>query len=167
MPRHVVAAPIAHAYRVPVAGPGTFDEGATLPPTHHQHDPWRVELHWRVIDGRPECVGLAVSVDPERPDLHVTGSTLRALAIPVVIAAHRAEMMAGPVEPAPAGMRRSTAERFRRIADVYRQALTEGRKPVQAVAEAFDVTPASASTLVARTRAAGFLPPASPGVATG
>ena len=165
----MVAAPECRAYRVPVAGPGIYDEGATLPSTHHQHGPWRVDLHWRVIDGRPECVGLTVGVDdgPEHLDQRVTGVTLRALAIPAVIAAHRAEMMAVSVDRVPAGMRRSTADRFRRVAEVYRQALSDGRKPVLAVAEAFDVTPASASTLVARARAAGFLPPASPGVANG
>jgi hypothetical protein len=163
----VVAAPDGRAYRVPVAGPGTYDEGAALPSTRHQHGPWRVDLHWRVIDGRPECVGLTVGVDdePEHRSQHVTGVVLRTLAIPAVIAEHRAKMMAVSVDHMPAGMRRSTADRFRRVADVYRQALADGRKPVQAVAEAFDVTPASASTLVARTRAAGFLPPASPGVA--
>lgn len=144
---------------------GRYDEGATLPSTEHLHGSWKVTLVWRVIDGRPECVEVTVSGEDAAES--ITGTLLRQIGLPALIAADRAAM-AGDAEPAlPPGMRRSTAERFRRVARVYRKALDEERSPVQAVAREFGIADTSASNLVARTRAAGFLPPASPGVATG
>jgi len=156
-------------------------EGSDLDPTTHlwpdrRTGPWLLELRWRVLDGRPECIGLRLASGDVFPDLSsdawvegdgqpVTAALIRLLGIPSHIATDRAEMMPLPDGPVlPPGMRRSTADQFRKAAEVYRAALAEGRKPVLAVAEAFDASPSSAANLVARARAAGFLPPASPGV---
>jgi hypothetical protein len=158
-----------------------LNEGDDLNPTTHlwpdrQAGPWLLELRWRVLDGRPECVGLRLASGDVFPDLSadawtvgdgepVTAALIRLLGIPAHIAADRAGMILAPTGPAlPPGMRRSTADRFRKVAEVYRAALAEGRKPVLAVAETFDTSPSAAANLVARARAAGFLPPASPGV---
>lgn len=169
-------------YRVPVEE--AWSEGDDLSPTVHlwpdrQAGPWLLELRWRVIDGRPECIGLRLASGDTFRDLiaedwepgdgqPVTASLVRLLGIPAHIATDRAAMTEALTEPIPTpGMRRSTIARFQRTAEVYRHALAEGHKPVAAVAEAFGITSSSAANLVARARAAGFLPPASPGVPVG
>lgn len=151
-----------------------------------ERGPWLLELRWRIVDGRPECIGARLASGDTFDDLSVpfewlergytpqpiTGTVIRALGIPERISSDRAAI-AAELEPergdtyVPPGMRRSTADRFRRVAAVYREALAAREKPVRAVAREFGITESSASNLVARTRAAGFLPPASPGVATG
>lgn len=137
--------------------------------------PWVVELVWRILDGRPECVGLRLAstdvfddLDSEGGGEPVTAALIRLLGIPALIAADRAAMTPAEREPQlPPSVRRSTADRFRKVAAVYRAALVEGNKPVATVAAEFGISQSSAANLVARARAAGFLPPASPGVATG
>jgi hypothetical protein len=159
-------------HRLPRYGHGMAagEEGARLPSTQHRwprgDGPWVVTLGWRVIDGRPECVevNIAGGEDVTGP---LTGTLLRQIGIPGFIAADRAAMMPAEEPAVPAGMRRSTVERFRRVAAVYRKALAEAGNPVQAVAAEFNLTGPSAANLVARARAAGFLPPASPGVPVG
>lgn len=149
-------------------------EGHRLPDTFRlwpdpQVGPWKVTLEWAVIDGRPECVGCSINqANPERADLAtLTGSTVRGLKIAEIIVEDRAGMV-GLVrtEPVP-HLRRSTAERMREAAEVYQAALRAGGKPTKAVAEHFGIGQGNASNLVARARAAGFLPPTSAGVPMG
>lgn len=149
-------------------------DGTWLTPTEHEDGPWRLLLLWQVVDGRPECVGATVlSAQPPtaEPGVPLTGATLRDLKLPERIAADRAAMTqpaTGAAERAhQAGLRRSTVERFEEVARVYRDAIARGERPVQAVAAKFGLKPTSASNLVMRVRAAGFLPPASPGVPVG
>lgn len=56
---------------------------------------------------------------------------------------------------------------LRAVADVYRSAGSQGRPPNRAVAKAFGVPLTTANHWVKLARAAGFLPPTSPGRATG
>lgn len=144
-------------------------DGDDLRPTRHRwpdnDGPWLLTLRWRVIDGRPECVEVTLTADSTEDP--ITATLMRQIGLPGIIAADRAAMVGHEPPVLPPGMRRSTAERLRRVAEVYRQALADGSPPVQAVAREFSIADTSASNLVARTRAAGFLPPASPGVATG
>ncbi len=55
------------------------------------------------------------------------------------------------------------AGRLGRVADIYRQAVADGQRPVQAVAEAFGLADGSAGNLVMRARQARLLPATSPG----
>lgn len=167
--------------------PDDLQDGTLLPSTLHawpdeRNGPWSVTLHWKVLDGRAECVGVDIAstdVGNGRPPtlgrgngLPVTGTVLRNIGLPERIAADRMAMAAllpasQGEQYAPAGMRRSTADRHRLVAKVYRDAIARGDKPIKAVAAELGVTEASASTIVARARSAGFLGPTSPGVPMG
>ena len=67
---------------------GQRDEGEALPATVHRwpsrtDGPWVLELQWRILDGRPECVGLRLASTGVFPDLPSDGegefcTTLRA-----------------------------------------------------------------------------------------
>ncbi len=153
------------------------EDGAWLPPTEHRWPdpevgPWRLTLLWQVVDGRPECVGVTAlsSTPPDAtPGLPLTGTVLRDLRVPERISTGRAQMTEDGQESTAdrarrLGMRRSTAERFEEVARVYREALSSGERPIKAVAARFGLAETSASNLVGKVRAAGFLPPASPGV---
>lgn len=159
---------MSYGWRVPHAD---LTEGHRLPGTCRlwpdpQVGPWKVTLEWAVIDGRPECVGFSIGqANPDSPDLAtLTGSTIRHLKISEIVVEDRAGMV-GLVRTEPvAHLRRSTAERMREAAEVYQAALRAGGKPTKAVAEHFGIGQGNASNLVARARAAGFLPPTSAGV---
>lgn len=145
-------------------------EGDELPATRRRWPdeavgPWTLTLLWRVIDGRPECVGLVLAHEGGSQSPVLTGSALRALRLPEIVAAERAQML--PLRPQVGAMRKSTADRLRAAADIYRTALGEGRKPTKAVAEHFGITPGGASNLISRARTAGLLPPTSAGVPMG
>lgn len=150
-------------------------DGTWLSPTEHQwpdpdRGPWRLLLLWQVVDGRPECVGATVlSAQPptQDPGQPLTGNVLRGLRLPERIAADRAQMIAGKEATHAPGIRRSAAARFEEVARVYREALADGQRPVKAVAAQFRISEPSASNLVHKVRAAGFLPPTSPGVPQG
>lgn len=151
-------------------------DGEQFEPTEHrwpdlEHGPWRLILWWSHVDGRPECTGLEVKL-LERPDTGawsrryvLPATALRDLRLAETIAADRAAMSPEPARAS--GLRRSTLERLEKAAEVYQAARAEGRAPVKAVAEHFRISQGGASNLVARARAAGFLPPTSPGVAFG
>jgi hypothetical protein len=150
-------------------------DGTDLPHTRHlwpdpRKGPWGVELRWRILDGRAECVGIELTSVDRGDGVPLTGTILRDLQVPRLIAADRAAMSGGATKgrqaeyAGPPGMRRSAVDRYRLVATLYRDALSRGEMPIASVAEGLGVTKASASTIVARTRAAGFLPPASPGV---
>lgn len=128
--------------------------------------PWKVTLFWSRINGRPECVGLRLVGTGSGDAIDVvTATTLRQIPLGDLIAADRARL--APAVEATGGLRESAAERLRLAAVIYGRALREGKPPTKAVAEHFGISPGGASNLVARARAAGLLPPASPGKAYG
>ena len=57
-------------------------------------------------------------------------------------------------------------DRLARVAEIYRQAVSDGRPPVQAVARELPCSRSHAGRLVAQARAAGQLRPTSPGQAS-
>jgi hypothetical protein len=109
-------------------------------------------------------------VDPNGPSL--TTSLIRDMRLAEIAAEERTKL---PRVDAPRrstaevvkGMRPATVRRLRTVAGVYQESWTRGGKPVQAVAEALNITSTAAAKLVARARAAGLLPPTSPGVPMG
>jgi hypothetical protein len=124
--------------------------------------PWLAVLNWSVIDGRHECVALHVQQAGVAAIL--TASLLRKLPVADWIAQDRAGMTPRQTTT---GMRTSTLNRLKEAAEVYREALRYREPPTKAVAEHFDISHGGASNLVSRARAAGLLPPTSPGVAVG
>lgn len=152
--------------------------------------PWLVFLRLQVIRGRLECVGINLtSARPEgewcdlserMPDTArpITTAVLRSLHLSDLIAEKREQLAAVVREvDGDAGrvgqvfgtaprrvMRESTRKRLERVAEVYREAWQAGSPPVKTVAERLGITEASASSYVARARAAGLLPATSPGV---
>lgn len=133
---------------------------------HHWPDPsegpWSVTLDWQVIDGRPECTGLAVAGSEGRM---LTASVVRKIPVADWIAEDRARL--APTKPAIGGLRASTVERLKTAAEVYQRARSEGLPPTKAVAAYYGISHGGASNLISRARAAGLLPPTSPGVSTG
>lgn len=129
-----------------------------------QAGPFKITLRWSEIDGRPECVEVSVKLEQD-PARAIPVTVLRQIPLGDFISVDRAAL-APPVE-ATGGMRRSAADRLRVAADVYEAALMAGLKPTKAVAEHFGISSGGASNLVARVRAAGLLPPTSPGKAAG
>jgi hypothetical protein len=128
-------------------------------------------MSWAMVDGRPECVGVTVisyatgSGKTESLLRVLNSSLLRQVPLADFIAEDRAEM-SPPVE-ATAGMRKSAADRLREAAEVYHAAVRDKNPPTKAVAAHFGISSGGASNLVARARAAGLLPPTSPGKAAG
>lgn len=125
-------------------------------------------LDWQIVDGRPECVGLHLTStgQPEQPALGVpvTFGLVRDTKFTELIRRDRAAIVdehAPP--PAPTLMRRSARARLEETARIYREAYAAGLPPTQAVADHFGITRGGASSLVARAREAGLLPPTSPG----
>ncbi len=149
-------------------------EGTRLPDTFRlwpdqDKGPWSVTIEWAVVDGRPECIGYAVRrAERLRPPLEpLTASAARAVKLAEIIAEDRAGMSAITRAEPGVGLRRSTAGRFQEAADIYQAAIRAGLRPTKAVAEHFGISQGNASNLVARARAAGFLPPTSAGVPMG
>jgi hypothetical protein len=136
--------------------------------------PWRLEFQWKALGGRAEVIGLTIEPLLADHDEPVTTSLLRQLRL-LEIATEERERLAEKAEaaslaetrPRPLKMRPGTERRLKKAAEVYTRTWRKGGKPVQAVAKAMNVTPAAATKLVFRARAAGFLPPASPGVPVG
>ncbi len=149
-------------------------EGHRLPDTFRlwpdqEKGPWSVTFEWAVLDGWPECVGYSIRrAEHLKPPLEpLTASVARSVKLAEMIAEDRAGM-ADLVRVQPgAGLRRSTADRFREVAAVYQSAIRAGKPPTKAVAEYFGIGQGNASNLVSRVRAAGFLPPTSSGVPMG
>jgi hypothetical protein len=177
--------------------PDDLEQGGHLPPTlrlwpDEQAGPWLLVFFWQVIDGRAECVGMDITSTrsphveqwwqlEKRPELGspLRTSLLRELRLSELIAEQRAseqfrlENFTARPEQGPlwaevkASMRPATAKRLEQVAKVYRSAWARGGQPTQAVAKRFNVSPGAAASLVSRARAAGLLPPTSPGKATG
>lgn len=124
--------------------------------------PWLVTLMWHVVDGRPECAGLTIE---GREGTILAGGTLRKLPVAEWIAEDRARI--APTQLAVGGLRASTVERLETAAAVYQRARSEGLPPTKAVAAHYGISHGGASNLISRARAAGLLPPTSPGVSTG
>jgi hypothetical protein len=126
---------------------------------------------WAKVDGRPECVGVTVfpraasSGETEAVLQILQASLLRQIPIADWIAQDRAAM--APAVEATAGMRQSAVDRLREATEVYQAAVRHGMPPTKAVAARFGISSGGASNLVARARAAGLLPPTSPGKAAG
>lgn len=167
----VVACPLRPAYVEHVKRPPA-DPARTRQTEHRWPDaedgPWHLILYWTEIDGRPECGGISlkhIGFDSGKTQAleAVTTSLWRQVPVADFIASDRAKI--APPVAATGGLRKSTADRLARAAEVYRQAVTEKRLPTKAVAEHFQISQGNASNLVARARAAGLLPPASPGKA--
>lgn len=157
--------------------------------------PWVLVFHWQVLNGRAECIGMDMvsSLPDEEIDRRFGGrsvvslpaigtplrtSTLRSMNLAEILAEERVranefwdnrfgDPSMGVPYVAPREMRPATIRRLQRVAEVYREAWREGRPPTKEVAKQLGVTVAAASGLVSRARAAGFLPPTSPGVPSG
>lgn len=135
---------------------------------------WVLEMHWQLIDRRPECVGLKLYSTPldgqeavgGLPDVGVplTAGDIRGLSIGERIRDTRAAL-AGHVGRPP--VRQSTEARLREATRVYLDAFARGEPPTSAVAAHFGITPGGASTLVWRARDAGMLPLTSRGTPMG
>jgi hypothetical protein len=138
------------------------DTTTTKHPWPDAPGPWIATLTWQFINGRPECTGLAVA---STTGTILTASVLRRLPVADWIAEDRAKM--APQTPATGGLRKSTVERLTAVAEIYEQAVRDGKPPTKAVAEHYDISHGGASNLVSRARAHGLLPPTSPGVAVG
>jgi hypothetical protein len=145
-----------------------FQEGRHYPSTMQRwpdsDGPWQVTMDWKVVDGRIECVGLFIgAADGDRP---ITPGLVRGLKVGDLIRQGRAdltEQATAGAEVRRVGMRRSTRQRLEEVARVYRAAFDAGLPPARAVADQFGITAGGASSLVARAREAGLLPPTSPG----
>lgn len=135
-------------------------------------------------DGTPVAVEVRFTVEPDGRGLR--SSDLAACRVENI--ARRAfGSMAWPVEGAPLLTRTPDEQRqisrdldravskrrppsnaeLREIANVYRTALGEGRRPTQAVADTFDLSARTAARRVEQARAAGILPKTSKGRAKG
>jgi hypothetical protein len=135
--------------------------------------PWKVELHWAVVDDRAECIGVTVTSDYE--PARGKGARLRPLRTTewreinpsTFIEEDRqlAEILP-PIQAEtyrkPPGMSADTLAMLREVARVYRAA---GRKPTKAVADHFTITDSAAAKRVARAREIGLLPKSRSGVA--
>jgi len=129
--------------------------------------PWLVVLHWALIAGTPQVVGLELrsyAKGGERHDLPaqadatevVTGSVLRSVRV-----AELADRERQALEPQPpAEPKAPVTERVQKAAQIYRENRAVGRPPTKGVAEALDISSTAAAKLVARAREAGLLPPA-------
>lgn len=155
--------------------------------------PWAITLHWQVVAGRPEAVAvdIASALPPGEqtrrygtPDLlpadgqPLRTGTLRGLNLATILAEERVRAAAvlrergqrpTPPDTAPVeGMRDATRRQLEQAAAVYRQAIADGRDdPNRAVAEHLGISQAAAGKRVQRARAAGMLPPTTPGVSAG
>lgn len=144
---------------------------------------WSVELLWADIDGRVECVGLAVVGEGSKP---LTASVLRQLPLGSVITEgrraqmRRANAMAGPVltDLSPADLealrgdaaervsgltarrRRYEPEHYQQVAAAYDEAIAAGIPPTAHVQQTLGLrTRSQAAKQVARARERGLLPP--------
>lgn len=144
---------------------------------------WTVELLWADIDGRVECVGLAVVGDGSKP---LTASRLRQLPIGSIITEgrraqlRRAKALLGPVvsdlspadlealradaservEGLTARRRRYPPEHYEQVAAAYDEAIAAGIPPTAHVQETLGLrTRSQAAKQVARARERGLLPP--------
>lgn len=169
-----------------------YDNGDRLEPStrlwpDENDGPWGLTFEWQVLNGRAECVGLRItSVRPEKepswtshgrlPEAGtpLTTGALRGIRLSELVAEERIrnqEVWSFAVEPTHAAlyradsMRPATRERLVKAAEAYGEAWRNGQAPTQAVAQALAVTDSAAAKLVSRARAAGLLPPTSPGVA--
>jgi hypothetical protein len=150
-----------------------FEEGRRYPSTVENwpdaDGPWQVTFDWKVIDGRIECV--AVSVAARGEDMPVTPGVLRDLRLGERIRKGRAQITQDAAAGTPAyrvaGLRRSTRERLEEVARVYREAFAANQPPAKAVEERLGLTQGRASSLIARAREVGMLPPTSRGAPQG
>lgn len=144
---------------------------------------WEVELLWVDIDGRMECVGLAIVGDGSQP---LTASALRALPLGSIITEGRRAQLRrakGSLRPAltklsPADLEavqadarerigalsarrpRYQPEHYERVAAVYDEAMEAGIPPTAHVQETLGLrTRSQAAKQVARARERGLLPP--------
>lgn len=159
----------------PVADPWLPD--TTRPWPDNETGPWLLTLHWQVVNGRPEAVGMSlVSASPNwagrnGPGMPLRTSLLRQLNLAEIIAEQRttaaatiAGQAASPPVPSVASMRGATVRRLSQAADIYRDAWRQGRQhPTKEVAARMGVTRKAATQLVFRAREVGLLSPTSPG----
>ncbi|MGH2462706.1 MAG: hypothetical protein ACRDFZ_03660 [Candidatus Limnocylindria bacterium] len=146
---------------------------------------WTYDLHWRLANGRIECIGL----DLRAPDgTAITAAALRRFPIGELMArARRAQLalnqwvaraMPGRREEAIAlataweqahagrsGPKGYGVEHFAEVATIYQREAVLGNRPTQAVANHFVVSKSAAAKWVARARTMGLLPPARKGKA--
>jgi hypothetical protein len=138
---------------------------------------WRVDLIWCEIDGRQECVGLAVVGDGSVP---FTASLLRRLPLGTIVTEYRRETVAlskrmlesaaqigveMPVlqrrtEALTAPRRRYDNDYYQAVADAYDEAMRIGIPPTAHVQSVLGLkTRTQAAKQVARARDRRFLPP--------
>jgi hypothetical protein len=147
--------------------------------------PWRIELHWQILGGRAECIGIdlrSAVPTPERPEDRislppprklgepVTATLLRQLRIGQLVESYRADMYEitrGDQLYRSRGTRRPRTDlsRLAEVAEVYREAHRQGRPTGRAVADRFTVSVSNARKMIYEARREGELPPTAPGVA--
>lgn len=131
--------------------------------------PWKITLRWDTSTGRYECVGFEIASTIGSP---VRTALLRSIPLAEIVAELRAELP--PIKRATRkpsvnveAMRPATVRRLTLVAETYLEAWGAGRSPTTAVAERLNVTDGAAGNLVHRARAAGLLPPTTPGAPRG
>jgi hypothetical protein len=150
----------------------------SLSPEEEWLEGWNVELVWKKIEGRMECVGLALVGDGTEP---LTASLLRRLPLGSLILGRRKaeakwfdvlrathdvdsdpvlQAQARYVDALIAPRKRYTDDEYQLVADTYDEAMDAGIPPTAHVQEKLGLkTRTQAGKLVARVRARGLLPP--------
>jgi hypothetical protein len=147
-----------------------------LHPRQHRMGPWAITVELADVDGRLECVGISVRSSSSKS---LTAEAFRGVRLGRVVDLARRNITArtsgsmGQVtrvdlaKDAQAELDRRDFSKggahglppreLARVADVYAQAWREGRKPTQAVAKRFHITPSAAAKRVHRARQLGLL----------
>lgn len=146
---------------------------------------WRLEVTWATTDGRAEpvrlviqtvrsdsdwMVGKQVEPYPDEPMTAITATDLRAFPLASFLRGERDAFssMSSPLAKVfdRRKGKRITDEELRQVAAIYREAWSLGGNPTDAVAEQMNMARSTAAKRVMAARAAGHLPPASPGKAS-
>lgn len=141
--------------------------------------PWKVTFQWVIVDGVPACTQIVIT--STNGDLPIPEGVIRELRLGERMRRRRAEIVTQTGSPAasrPRGMRTSTLERLKIVAQLYKEAYEAGESTSRAVIDGLaalgittrkgtPITRGAASSLVAQARAAGLLPPTSRGAAQG
>lgn len=157
--------------------------------------PLYVEVRWRMLGGRWECVGLSIEFAPGVPERPLTTTDVRSLAMTELLRRAAEELQTdlfctyrypdhltkdggrfgrfvdGLIDaadtPRKPGRPPLPLEKLEKVARVYREAFAERKPPTIAVAKKFVIGHSTAATWVSKCRAAGLLGPTTKGQAGG
>ena len=121
------------------------------------HKNWVLRSVWRERNGRLEPIHLELS----HPRMN--GAAIRSLPLGTLLAQMRQQIVADDIDPVAktlGGQRRGkplTQQVLGEVAQVYKKAYSQGEPVQQAVAEAFDVAPSTATKRIMAARKAGLL----------